>query len=248
MTTAELNKSLTLWKRRYTARLKLLSAARQDLLEARTSGVHPRQALVDRVTQREEQVAEALKNIKLREDQLAEKSKGKVSRPIERISKNVVNQSVRNGVPKVIVLHSTESSNRPGVSDLESVLSWFNNPAAQASSHVIVDSEGFSAKAVDDARKAWTQASFNDIGLSIEQVGFAAQGQGEWTDAQLLKTAQYIAYWSKKYNIPITKSTTNGVATHEMLGPAGGNHHDPGKNYPFDRVLTLARDLAKNGW
>ena len=42
---------------------------------------------------------------------------------------NVRNQSSRNGrKPKIIVLHTTEGHNRPGLSDLDSLVSMFDNP------------------------------------------------------------------------------------------------------------------------
>lgn len=247
MSLLQLKASLALWKRRVTARKHLLAVAKQDLLEAREDDVHPRQQLVDRVELRTKQLKEATDRVNLREKQIAAKKKGKVRRPTERIKKNVINQSSRNGVqPKIIVLHSTESSNRPGLGDIEAIVGWFNNPGAQASSHVIVDAEGLSAQVVADHNKAWTQASFNPQALSIEQVGRAAQTA--WPDAQLRKTAQYIAYWSKKYNIPIKRSTVFGVALHSDLGAAGGGHHDPGNAFPLEKVLGYARDYAKNGW
>lgn len=181
-----------------------------------------------------------------------------VRRPYERLSTNVRNQSSRNGVkPRLIVLHSTESHNRPGVGDLASITSWFDNPAAQASSHVLVDNEGISAKCVDDQAKAWTQSMFNSVSLSVEMIGFASDSQAQWLmndRAQLKKTAKYVAYWSKKYDIPIRKAkisggtvTQSGVIRHMDLGQAGGGHHDPG-NFPFTALLVVAQYYKRAGW
>ena len=247
MTTAALKASLALWKRRYEARVKLRSRARQDLLEARAADEHPRQQLVDRKILREKQAEEALQMIRRREKQIAEKQKGKVRRPFERVKMNVACQSSRGGVkPKLIVLHDTEGGNVGGVSDLTGLGQFFNRTATQASSHVGVDAEGISARYVSDGAKAWTQASFNPQSLSIEQIGFASQLG--WPEAQLRKTAQYIAYWSKEYGIPIRQSTTHGVCEHKHLGAAGGGHTDCGPRFPFDRVLKLAREFAEQGW
>lgn len=248
MTTAALKASLALWRRRYNARVKLRTRARQDLLEAREMDVHPRQALVDRVILREQQAEDARKLVLRREKQLADVGKGKVRRPFERVRMNVVNQSSRNGVkPSLIVLHDTEGANVPGsIADLQSLGGWFDRPTTQASSNVGVDSDGFAAMFVPDARKAWAQAAFNSQSLSIEQIGFASQRT--WPDAQLRKTAQYAAFWSKKYDIPLVHSTTHGVCQHSDLGAAGGSHHDCGPQYPFDHVLDLARGYLKNGW
>ncbi len=251
MTLKELQDSLKLWTRREAERKKLHTVAQQDLLEARAGGVTGPELkrLTDRRDLRSEQLKEARDRIAERLKQIDEKRGQKVKRPAEKFKRSVSNQSSRNGVkPKLIVLHSTESHNRAGTGDLESIASWFNNPAAGASSHVVNDNEGFSAQLVPDSNKAWTQAFYNPQSLSIEQIGFASQGKSDWTDAQLRSTAKYIAYWSKKYGIPITSSTTHGVTLHSRLGAAGGGHHDPGNNYPFERVLELARGYAKNGW
>lgn len=250
MTLAALKASLSLWKRRYGQRKKLLAAANQELLEARAANVHPRQQFIDKVALREKQVAEAEANIKRREAQIekAEGAKSKVRRPFERIKTNVTNQSSRNGAkPRIIVLHTTEGANiHNSVNDLKGLAGWFNNPAAQASSHVGVDGDGYAAKFVDDSAKSWACAAFNSVSLNVEQVGFASQST--FPEAQLNTTAKYIAYWSVKYGIPITHSTSNGVCQHSDLGQAGGGHHDCGPNYPFDRVLEKARAYAKNGW
>jgi hypothetical protein len=49
--------------------------------------------------------------------------------PRPEVTKIVRNQSSRNGIkPKLIVLHSTESKNVPGLSDLQAIGNWFDNP------------------------------------------------------------------------------------------------------------------------
>lgn len=188
------------------------------------------------------------------------KKKRSVRRPYERIEANVKCQSSRGGVnPRLIVLHDTESHDRAGNSDLAGLVNFFDNLATQASAHVIVDGEGRSARCVKDEEKAWHAMDFNSISLGIEQVGFATFTQAMWNKrkrAQLKKVAKYIAYWSKKYNIPIKKAQTGvggrvwnaGVTTHSALGASGGGHHDPGKGYPFDAVLRTARWYAGHGW
>ena len=246
MDKAELEKSLAVWKRRESVRKRLHTVAQQDLYEARAEDEHPRQELVDRRDKRSAQLKEAREMIKRREDQLDELDKGKVRRPFERIRTSVSNSSARTTQPTLIVLHTTESHNRAGLSDIQAIVAWFNNPSSQASSHVIVDDEGISAQCVPDVKKAWTQAAYNSRSLSVEQIGQAAQRK--WTEAQLRKTAKYVAFWSQKFNIPITFSTSHGVCEHRHLGAAGGGHHDCGEPYPLERVLELAREYQKNGW
>lgn len=186
-------------------------------------------------------------------------SKRNVRRPYERIKRTVRNNGgPRNGAPRTIVLHTTEGHDRPGISDLDGLGDFFDNPSVKASSHVAVDGEGYSARYVPDDLKAWTQANYNGSALSIEQVGFAKWSRWFWRnrrDAQLKKVAKYIAYWSKKYDIPIRKGkasggrvTRSGILRHSELGAAGGGHSDPGKGYPLHTVLSLARKYKRTGW
>jgi hypothetical protein len=163
--------------------------------------------------------------------------------PRPNITANVVNQSSRNGVkPRLIVLHTTEGHNREGLDDLRGLVSFFNNSANQVSSHIANDAEGNDARMVPDERKAFTQAAFNSLSLSIEQIGFASQKQ--FPEAQLRNTAQWIAHWSKRHGIPIQRSTTHGICQHKELGLKGGGHTDCGPNYPIDEVLAMARKMA----
>jgi len=165
------------------------------------------------------------------------------SEPRPEITASVVNQSSRRGLkPRIIVLHTTEGHNRPGLSDLRGLVSFFNNPSSQVSSHIANDAEGNDARIVPDEAKAFTQASFNSIALSIEQIGFASQKQ--FPQAQLENTARWIAHWSRKWGIPIKHSTSHGVCQHRDLGSAGGSHTDCGPNYPLDKVLSMARSMA----
>lgn len=156
------------------------------------------------------------------------------------------NQSSRSGTkPLLIVLHSTEGANAPGIRDLEGLGDFFDRPSAQASSHVANDAEGNDARFVPDGRKAWTCAGYNSVSLNIEQIGFAAQK--DWPEAQLRNTAEWIVYWHKLYGIPIQRGRVAngqvikpGVIMHSELGAIGGSHHDPGANYPIGHVLALA--------
>lgn len=167
------------------------------------------------------------------------------------VTRIVRNQSSRGGVkPRIIVLHTTEGHERSGLSDLEGLGAWFDNPAAQASSHVANDAEGNDARYVPDANKAWTQAGFNPVSLSIEQIGFASESKEDWLNQkkQLANTAAWIRYWAKKYDIPIQRGKVSGssvyspgVVFHSDLGSYGGGHHDPGAGYPLDLVLKIAK-------
>lgn len=156
-------------------------------------------------------------------------------------------QSSRNGTkPQLIVIHATESENRPGSDDEASIGSWFNNPSAQVSAHVCTDADGFSGRYVTDDRKAWHCARYNSVSLGIEQIGHTAQAS--WTRDEIRETARWVARWNLAYGIPIRKGQVSGgsvvrsgVVTHHDLGALGGNHGDPGGAYPMQGLLSLAK-------
>jgi N-acetyl-anhydromuramyl-L-alanine amidase AmpD len=173
--------------------------------------------------------------------------------PHVNVRKLVRNHSTRHGATvSLIVVHDTEGANIPGsVRDLQGLAGWFDNPAAQASSHVATDGDGNSARFVRDEDKAWHVAFYNPVSLGIEQVGFASQKQ--WPAAQQAETARWIAYWSHLHGVPIRKGRVSrdgrvlrsGVVRHSDLGFLGGNHNDPGPAYPLHDVLVLARGFVK---
>lgn len=167
------------------------------------------------------------------------------------IDTKVRNRSSRAGVkPQIVTLHSTESHHRPGNADLAAIAAWFDDPAANASSHVVTDADGHSARLVPDDERAWTCAAYNAVSLNIEQIGFASQD--DWAEAELKETARWIAKWSLKHDIPIQHGRASngqvrraGVVCHSELGAEGGGHSDPGRGYPMGKVLDLAREFKR---
>lgn len=172
----------------------------------------------------------------------------------------VVNRSSRRGVrPKLIVIHTTESHDRPGRSDVDGVHSWFNNPRSSASSHVIVDEEAHSTTCVPDAEKAWTQANYNPHCLSIELIAFASTPRWRWLkrERQLKKAAKFTAHWCIKHSIPAVRGQVSpnvvnvikpGIIGHAQMGRAGGGHHDPGQGFPWDRFMRYVAYYRRHGW
>lgn len=149
--------------------------------------------------------------------------------------------------PNIIVLHSTESPPMSGraVSDY---LARFN---VEADVQVVADTDGDLYELVPVNRKAWHVANHNNHALGIEQVGRAAQTH--WPAAQLDAVARLLAFWSYHHRIPLRDARGvsrflfgsyrggAGIVEHGSLGVSGGGHVDPGKHYPFRKVLKMAR-------
>lgn len=242
------------WAQRLKTRLGLEKQAKaehvkaQEALEkARRADLHPRQRLVlardraaDKLRLRRSQVSEAKRHVKV-----------PVTQPKVERTRNSPNKSSRQGSkPKLIVLHITVSHNRPGLADLDGMLDYLSRPGVQASSHIVNDAEGHDGRLVADEYKAWTQAAYNPVALSIEQIEYSdKRPRSVWLKEnarQLDNTAKWVAYWSVKYGIPLTRSTRHGVCQHSDLGRAGGGHSDCGAGYPIDVVLNKARALVAN--
>lgn len=172
------------------------------------------------------------------------------------------NFSERLGAPiQAIALHSTESNDKAkSWDDLHGVRNWFNNPAAQASSHLGIDGDGHVEKWVDFDKKAWTILQLNSVTVNIEFVGRAAQPKAAWEEAQIKAGARWAAYLGIKYGIPMQRGrvknvngfpviTRKGIILHSDLTEAGfGTHTDPGGNFPLHKFIESAQWYRRNGW
>lgn len=213
-------------------------------IKVKVSELAKARQLVDRLVARVKRLRKRKQKLK-KEAEKAEAGRRKPNVVVTRISPN---RSSRGGVtPRLMVLHSTESDNREGNSDLEGIANYFATSAAQASSHVLTDADGNSGRCVPDGDKAWTQAYFNPWSLSIEQIGRAASET--WTEDHYRESARWLAKWSKEFGIPLVRGavsgstiTRAGVVTHAQLGAAGGGHSDPGARYNVDKVIKLAKE------
>lgn len=165
----------------------------------------------------------------------------------------VQDYSSRNGVaPRVFVLHYTVSPNVPGWNDVNAVVGIFNSWAYQASSNYVLDGEGHCAYIVRETDKAWTQAAANPVAISVEVIA-TGQEKAYIAPAGLKKLELIISDALYRWKIPVQLAAfSNGVLTrpgildHEMLGVAGGGHHDiaPLTNGRFDVAAGLARTKA----
>ena len=143
----------------------------------------------------------------------------------------------------LVVVHDTEGP-------YDGAVSWLCNPTAEASAHVVLREDGREAtQLVPYAKKAWSCAAFNSASLNLEMAGHADRG---YPEEQLLVAARIVAFWCHKFGLParLSNGLNPGVTFHQLLGVAGGGHHDPG----FTRLKMLwfvrrvKAELARGGF
>jgi hypothetical protein len=157
------------------------------------------------------------------------------------------NYSSRGSSVRLIVIHTAE-----GATTYQSLGSFFQNPASGVSSQTgIDDTPGTIGEYVARTSKAWTQANANPYSDSTELCAFAAWSPDEWSrhPTMLSNCAAWIAEEASAFGIPIRKLSSSeaqggaaGVCGHVDLGASGGGHWDPGPSFPWERVITEARE------
>lgn len=146
---------------------------------------------------------------------------------------------------RVIILHSTESHDHPGITDIVGILTYLER--ANLGIHYVVDGEGLIGRGAYHIDLVYHAKGANSIGIGIEMIGRAAWPTKRWlrdpdtrqARKQLAAVAKLIAYISREENIPLKMSTTHGIACHRDF-PEGG-HWDPGPGFPIGYVLKRAR-------
>lgn len=155
-----------------------------------------------------------------------------------------------------IVLHSTEGETARGSA------SWHANPNAKGSAHLHVDDRECYRTLTDDVIP-WGAPGANTMGWHIEHAGRAANGPGgippRWTREKWLSHKETLrrgafksARHAVKFGIPIKLLTTDelragkkGFITHAMCSKVfGGDHSDPGSNFPLDVYMEFAKQFA----
>ena len=161
-----------------------------------------------------------------------------------------VRQSGKRSLSQIglIVIHCTESNSA------SSSAQWFENTRAQGSAHLVLDDvECF--RTLDNEIVPWGAKGANTRGFHIEIAGWARWSRNDWMKhEQALRRAAYkAAFHAKKFDIPIRwltpaqlRAGQKGFVTHAMCTQAfGGNHTDPGKNCPTDKLVAWAAEYAK---
>jgi LysM repeat protein len=130
-----------------------------------------------------------------------------------------------------IVIHSTASST------LEGVISWFNDPAAQLSSHYTIGKDGRIVQHVRDEDRAWHAGKsewkgvpgVNDYGLGVELVNLN-DGSDPYPEAQHQANVLLCTYLCRKYNIK-----PEDIVGHVDIAVPAGRKSDP-RGYDVARL------------
>jgi LysM repeat protein len=137
-----------------------------------------------------------------------------------------------------IVIHATASSS------LEGVISWFNNPDSQLSSHYTIGKDGRIVQHVRDEDRAWHAGksewkgvpSVNDYGLGIEMVNLN-DGSDPYPEVQHQANVLLCTYLCRKYSIK-----PEDIVGHVDIAVPVGRKSDP-RGYDMGRLrleLTAA--------
>lgn len=170
------------------------------------------------------------------------------------------NDSHGHAKKSLIVLHQTISPDVRGIEDISGVGHYLDTKGYGI--HVITDVEGNSAAVpAGDETAIFYHASSghlnaNTRGIGIEQISYKTGAPQYWWKRakQLHKTARWVAYLTKKHNIPCVydPSCTAGIVGHADVTRAGrvsGGHTDcEYPDYPTKWVVNAAKTYRKVGW
>ncbi|MEU1494306.1 peptidoglycan recognition family protein [Streptomyces sp. NPDC005776] len=130
---------------------------------------------------------------------------------------------------------------------LEGSQAWFNNPAAEASSHFGTGKAGALRQWVDTADRAWAQSAGNRTWLSAENEGV---GGDALTEQQLDDNAAVLAWAHQVYDVPLRLASgpdDRGLGYHAMGGSEWGGHTScPGPRIvqQLPEIVARAKRLA----
>lgn len=159
------------------------------------------------------------------------------------------NFSSRNGARATEqTLHYTVSPNRAGWSDVNAIVALFSNPARQASSNFVIDSEGNCAYIVPIEAKAWTQAGGNPWSVSYEIIATGSEPR-YLEPAGMAKLKSVVHQVARRTGIPLRRGAVSssctpirsGIVHHKDYGLCGGGHVDI---TPFSIDATVAALVA----
>lgn len=155
---------------------------------------------------------------------------------------------------RLVVLHSTESPEKPGKA--RDVALWFAGPSSPAASaHYVVDA-GNTVQCVEERDMAWAAPGANHDGIHVEMVGYARQTAEDWADtysaAMLERAATLAAFICHDYGLPARAlgsddllAGAKGITTHAAVTAAyrRSTHTDPGPAFPLQLFVQRVADL-----
>jgi len=146
----------------------------------------------------------------------------------------------------LIVLHSTEGDTAQGAAR------WFANPASAGSTHLVVD-DNVCYRTLRDDQIPWGAPGANYHGFHIEQAGYANWSSSKWGNLHnktIRRAAFKTALHCKRYGIRVRwlsaaalkLGVRDGITDHDECSKAfGGNHYDPGPNWPRSVFMGYVR-------
>lgn len=147
--------------------------------------------------------------------------------------------------PLRIVLHDTESHDHAGIGDIVGIAEYWHRQGQGLGAHFIIDGDGNIGQGCGRTNVTWAVAGHNTGSIHIELIGFARFTLAGWLKRrkQLDALVDLLAYLCDRANIPARHSIDRGVARHADFHnvPPGMYHSDPGKGFPFRRVLRRVR-------
>ena len=141
------------------------------------------------------------------------------------------------------VVEHTQVGNNPGT------VSWFNNPAAEASAHFCIAQDGSVVQMgpIGKGWIAWAQGAGNEAWYSIEHAD-DGNPANPLTPAQITASAQLVECLSDFAGFPLQVSdspSVKGYGWHGMGGVAWGDHPDcPGDVRKAQRPQIIALAMA----
>jgi peptidoglycan hydrolase-like protein with peptidoglycan-binding domain len=180
------------------------------------------------------------------------------------------NRQVVRDVVHWIVLHSAEAGEFPTTAEALMRYGHTMSDGRVASWNWAFDSDSATISVPED-RIAWHAKKANRFGVGYEQAGYARQTRDEWLDDYSESMLWIMATTAAKITIPrwglpadnfvdadgLKEAYTyinagkqvpdrlRGFTTHKAVSIGlGGNHTDPGKYYPKDKVLQFVKDAA----
>lgn len=148
-----------------------------------------------------------------------------------------------------ICIHTTESGkSATATARTADAVTSYQARSQTGSYHVMVGVDGKRIRQNTDDWITWSTGNQgNNILLHVCVVGNASQTRAEWLaqDRMLRGVASVVRYWSDRYRIPLRKVGVTGlpgICGHVDTRVWGGTDHtDPGPNFPYDRVIALAK-------